>query len=435
MVIANMIGTGIFTSLGFQVHPEFGIPDPFAILFIWFLGGIIALCGATVYGEIASTVNESGGEYTFLSRIFHPVLGFVSGWISIFVGFSAAIAVLSIATGEYFSPIIGMDKSSSFFGIPLVNLFGAFLIVFVSLIHLKGVKYGGKFQNYATYIKLSLIFVFLLLPFLFSANFEPSGISFAPSENTLNTIGSLSFAGSLVWVMFAYSGWNASTYIVGSLDNPKKNLPFSLLIGTLVVAVLYVLLNFVFMYSARFDELVFKTDLGNVVAQKILGSKISLLFSGVFSLALISGLSAMFIAGPRVIEAMGKDHKIFHFLGRQSEKGTPNTAIIALMSISILLTLFVDFQNLVEFTGFTLSIFSLITVSSIFVLRYKKMDGPQIVRAWGYPITPIVFMALSLWMIYFFITEKPEIFWWFIIAIVPAFIVYAVSKTIENQSK
>jgi basic amino acid/polyamine antiporter, APA family len=427
MVIANMIGTGIFTSLGYQVLPN-GIPDPFAILFIWLLGGIIALCGATVYAEIATTVNESGGEYTFLSKLYHPILGFVSGWISILVGFSSAIAVLAIATGEYFSPILGIEKDTLILGVPYVNFFGALMIVLVSVIHLRGVRFGGNFQNYATYVKLTLIFIFLLLPFLYSGDFEHSDISFLPTEKSWDTIFSLPFAGALVWVMFAYSGWNASTYIVGSLENPKKNIPYSLLFGTLIVTVLYVLLNFVFMYSATFDQLAFKTDLGNVVAQKILGSKLSLLFSGVFSFALISGLSAMFIAGPKVIETMGKDYSIFKFLGKQSLKGTPNTAIILMMSISIVLALFVDFKNLVEYTGFTLSIFSLLTVSSIFLIRIKKISGKNVVRAWGYPLSPIVFISLNLWMIYSFINTKPEIVWWFIITLVPGFVIYFFSK-------
>ena len=435
MVIANMIGTGIFTSLGYQVLPApDGIPDPFAILFIWLLGGIIALCGATVYGEIATTINKSGGEYTFLSKIYHPLLGFMSGWISIFIGFSAAIAALAIATGEYFAPILGIEKDTNVLGIPFTNFFGAVMIVVVSSIHLRGVKFGGLFQNYATYIKLGLIFVFLLLPFVFSSNFEAAEISFLPTENSWDTIGSESFAYALVYVMFAYSGWNASSYIVGSLENPKKNLPFSLILGTIVVTVLYILLNFVFMYSSSFEDLAGQADIGNVVAKKILGPEISLFFSGVFSFALISGLSAMFIAGPRVIEAMGKDYKLFKILGKRSEKGTPNTAILVLMVISIVLALPLKFEILIQFTGFTLTIFSMLTVTSIFVLRYKKMNGENTVKAWGYPITPLIFLALSLWLIYFFVTQKPEIVWWFIISISPAILIYGVSKYIEKRN-
>jgi APA family basic amino acid/polyamine antiporter len=289
MVIANMIGTGIFTSLGFQVVPGIGIPDPFAILVIWLVGGIISLCGATVYGEIATTINKSGGEYTFLTKLYHPLLGFISGWISIIIGFSAAIAGLSIATGEYFLPIIGSPEDAQFIGIPIVKLIGALVIAVIALVQMRGVKVGGMVQNYMTYIKLGLVFTFLALPLIFGGEGKTSGVSFAPSDESMDMIFSLSFAGSLVWVMFAYSGWNASSYIVGNLENPKKNLPFSLMIGTLIVTVLYLLLNAVFMYVATFDELAFQVDLGNVVAEKLLGGKAALFFSAVFSLALFPG--------------------------------------------------------------------------------------------------------------------------------------------------
>lgn len=433
MVIANMIGTGIFTSLGFQVVPEIGIPDPFAILVIWLVGGVISLCGATVYGEIATTINKSGGEYTFLSRLYHPLLGFISGWISIIIGFSAAIAGLSIATGEYFLPIIGSPEDANFIGIPIVKLIGALVIAVIALVQMRGVKVGGIVQNYMTYIKLGLVFTFLALPFFFGGEGKSSGVSFAPSDESFDMIFSLSFAGSLVWVMFAYSGWNASSYIVGNLENPKKNLPFSLMIGTLIVTVLYLLLNAVFMHVATFDELAFQVDLGNVVAEKLLGGKASLFFSAVFSLALVSGVNAMFIAGPRVAQQMGKDHSLFKALGRESSGGAPRIAILVMAVISIILVFTVPFDDIIKFTGFTLSVFALLTVFGIFILRAKKMATENTVRAWLYPLSPIVFIALSLWMMTYFAIEQPEIILWFFIAIAPAVVIYFITKT-TNES-
>jgi APA family basic amino acid/polyamine antiporter len=431
MVIANMIGTGIFTSLGFQVL-DTGIPDAFVIMVIWLLGGVISICGATVYGEIATTIGKSGGEYTFLTELVHPLLGFVSGWVSIIIGFGAAIASLSLAASEYFLPLLGMDGSSQFdIGIatvPIVNICATALIILVVLVHLTGVKSGGVFQNIMTYVKLSLIVVFLTIPIIFSGEYEPSGVSIAPSENSFDMIFSLPFAGALVWVMFAYSGWNASAYIVGNLENPKKNLPFSLIVGTIIVTVIYMLLNYVFLYVARFDELALQVDLGNVVATKVLGEQVGLVFSVVFSLALISGVSAMFIAGPRVAQEIGKDYPLFRGLGAQSGKGAPVTALVILMTISLFLIYFLSFQDLIEFIGMTLSIFSLLTVSSIFILRRKKMHNDSTVKAWLYPVTPIIFMALTLWMIAFFAYNKPIVILWFFITIAPAIVIYFISK-------
>ena len=432
MVIANMIGTGIFTTLKYQVNADFGIPDPFAILMIWLLGGVVSLCGATVYGEIATRINKSGGEYAFLSEIYHPIVGFVSGWVSIAIGFSAAIAALALATGEYILPLLGMEKGDLLMGMPITKVVGTVTILIVVMVHVRGIKAGGIFQNYMTYIKLALIAVFLTVPFIFSGNYEHSDISFAPSDKSWDTIFSLPFAGALVWVYFAYSGWNASSYIVGSLENPKRNLPYSLLVGTAVVTVLYLGLNYVFMYVATFDELERGIDLGNVVAEKILGKEVGMIFSAVFSLALISGVSAMFIAAPRVVQEIGKDYSLFKALGKQSEGGAPRLALLVIMVISLLMVYFLDFGKLIEFTGVTLAIFSLLTVLGVFILRYRGGDETGVVKAWGYPFTPIIFAGISIWMIYYFIDMKIEVIWWFLIAISPAVIIYFISKYVRR---
>ena len=304
MVIANMIGTGIFTAIGYQVMAD-AIPDPFTILIIWGVGGLFSLCGAFAYSEVASSVNRSGGEYSFLSELYHPLLGFLSGWISIIVGFSASIAALALVIGEYFLPLIGLSKTYaiSLLGIeiPIQKIVALSSIVLIALVHIRGVKFGGVFQNYITAFKLLIIGLIIIVPFIYFG-YEPSNVSFSPTGETSNTILSSAFAGSLVWVMFSYSGWNASTYILGNLENPKKTLPFSLIFGTLAVTVIYVLLNFTFMYVASFQELEGQIDVGNVVMQKVLGNNASLIVSGIFSFALLSGLSAMMIAGPRVAE-------------------------------------------------------------------------------------------------------------------------------------
>lgn len=441
MVIANMIGTGIFTSLGFQVLDN-GIPDSFAIMMIWLLGGLVSLCGATVYGEVATRINRSGGEYAFLSDIYHPILGLTSGWISMFVGFSAAIASLALAASEYLLPALNMEKEAMInFGIgqiPAYKIIACGILVLVTQVHLRGVRFGGIFQNVMTYVKLLLIAVFLIIPFIFLSDYEPSGISFAPTEKSWDTIFGLPFAGALVWVMFSYSGWNASTYIVGNLENPKRNLPFSLIVGTLVVTVIYMLLNFVFMYVARFDELALQVDLGNVVATKILGDKVGFIFSIIFSLALVSGISAMFIAGPRVAEQIGKDYHFFRILGKQNEKGAPRYAIAFLLIISMILVLISDFKAIIEYIGLTLSIFSLLTVSGVFILRARekksgKIADDSIVKTWGYPITPIIFIGITIWMISFFAIEDPMRLVWSLATMLPAVIIFYANKSKKNQ--
>ena len=430
MVIANMIGTGIFTSLGFQVLDS-GIPDPFAILVIWLLGGVISLCGATAYGEVATTVNRSGGEYTFLSELYHPVLGFTSGWISMIAGFSAAIAGLALATGEYFIPMLGIQHAV-WMSIPITKVVATAVILLVVFVQLRGVRFGGMFQNYITYLKVGLIAVFLIMPFIFAGKYEPSGISFSPTGESWDTIFSLSFAGALVWVMFSYSGWNASSYIVGNLENPKRNLPFSLIVGTLIVTVIYFLLNFVFMYACTFEELAptdfARIDIGNVVASKIMGSKVALFFSGVFSIALISGVSAMFIAGPKVIQQIGKDYKAFRVLGTESKAGAPKYAVLTMCAISLILIYTSTFQQIIEYVGITLTMFSLLTVFGVFIIRMKGLGTESTVKTWGYPVTPILFIVLMVWMISFFVYNNPIILAWSLGSMVPGVIIYYATR-------
>jgi APA family basic amino acid/polyamine antiporter len=411
MVIANMIGTGVFTSIGFQLLPfPDGIPDPFAILSVWLLGGLIALCGAVAYAEIATSLKESGGEYLFLSKIYHPALGFTSGWISLFAGFGAPIAVAAIAIGKYSAPILGVDTEAvttiggwEFHHFKIVSILA---ILFVSAVHLIGVRVGGVTQNILTAIKLLLIVFFCVLPF-FISGYETSGVSFAPSDNTWDYIFSLPFAGALVWVMYAYSGWNASAYIAGNMENPKKNLPLSLLVGTVTVMICYVLLNAVFLYTTPADKMIGQLEIGNVVSEHVMGASWGIVFSGIFSLALLSTMSAMVIAGPRVTERMGNDYSFFSWLTRKGKGGTPVFAILLQACFSILVVMISSFEAMIAYIGITLLIFSMLTVIGVFILRYRHPEMERPVKAWGYPITPAIFVIATCWMIIYFAKDDP----------------------------
>jgi APA family basic amino acid/polyamine antiporter len=428
MVIANMIGTGVFTSIGFQLLPyPDGIPDPFAILSIWLLGGLIALCGAVAYAEIATSLKESGGEYLFLSKIYHPALGFTSGWISLFAGFGAPIAVAAIAIGKYSAPILGIDTEVvytlgtwEFHQYKIVSIIA---ILIVSAVHMIGVRTGGVTQNILTSIKLILILFFCVMPF-FISGYEGSGVSFAPSENSWDYIFSLPFAGALVWVMYAYSGWNASAYIAGNMENPKKNLPLSLLVGTATVMVCYVLLNAVFLYTTPADKMIGQLEIGNVVSEHVMGQNWGLVFSGIFSLALLSTMSAMVIAGPRVTERMGNDYSIFSWLTRKGKGGTPVFAILLQASFSILVVLISSFEAMIAYIGITLLVFSMLTVIGVFILRYRHPEMERPVKAWGYPITPAIFIIATCWMIVFFAKDDPYKLVYSLLTIVSGLLVY-----------
>lgn len=394
VVIANMIGTGVFTSLGYQVGP---IPSGFAILFLWLVGGVVSLCGAFCYAELATSLKESGGEYLFLSKLFHPALGFLSGWISLLVGFAGAISAVAIAIGEYSNDLLGLPVTSV----------AIFAIIIISIVHLFGVKAGGIAQNILTGLKLFLIAFFCLAPIFFEGG--RSGISFLPAEGDWNLIASSGWAISLVFVVYAYSGWNASAYIAGNLENPERNIPRSLIVGTFVVTVVYLALNGMFLTVSSFDELAGQNDIGNVVAVKLFGSTTGLIFSGLFSFALLSTLSAMTIAGPRVAEAMGKDYPLLQSLNKKNRFEMPHLAIIFQGVWSIVLVMLSDFKQIIQYISVSLSWFTLFTVVGVFILRARTKPEDRQFSIPFYPIPPILFIVCTLWMIYYVTTNEPKI--------------------------
>ncbi len=423
VVIANMIGTGVFTSLGFQV---LGLPDAFTIMMLWLCGGIIALCGAFCYAEIATRLKESGGEYLYLSKIFHPALGFTSAWISLFAGFAGAIAASALALGKYSAPLFGFNLEQD--GDPFFTpqkMVGLAALVLLSLVHIRGVKTGGTVQTILTGLKVSLIAFFCIAPFFVGGSF--TGVaSFAPQENSSEFIFSMAFAGSLAWVMFAYSGWNAAAYIAGNVENPRRTLPYSLILGTFVVTLIYLALNAMFLATTPIGALAGNEDVGNIVALKIFGADFGMVFSGLFSLALLSTCSSMIIAGPRVLEKVGKDYSFFKVLTRNSKGGTPTIAIIVQASIAGILVMVSSFKDMIEYISIILTFFSTLTVIGLMVLRSRDKDKhvEGIFKSPLYPLPAIIFICAAIWMVTYFAQEDPWKLLYGFLSMIPGVIIY-----------
>jgi APA family basic amino acid/polyamine antiporter len=378
---------------------------------LWALGGAVALCGAFTYAEIAASFKRSGGEYYYLGQIFHPALGFASGWISLLVGFAGAVSAVAIAIGEYAHELLGIP----------VRVIAVAAIVLVSAIHWFGVKTGGLAQNILTSLKLVLIFVFCVAPF-FISGVSFSSVSFLPQSIDSDLILSSGFAISLVYVVYAYSGWNAAAYIAGNLESPEKNLPRSLIMGTLVVVTVYLLLNGTFMYVANFAELDGKNDIGNVVAFKLFGTTIGSVFAGLFSTALLSTLSAMTIAGPRVLEAMGEDYPKLKTFSTMNKYEMPYISIIVQGAWSIFLVLVSSFKEIIQYISVSLSVFAMLTVIGVFIVRKRFPDSSYKLPL--YPIPPIFFIAVTCWMIYFEFTNNPVVILYSVGTILSGLLVY-----------
>src|SRR3989441_550499 len=386
IVIANIIGTGVFTSLGFQVAD---IHSGFALLMLWIVGGIAALCGALCYGELSAALPRSGGEYHFLSEIYHPALGFMAGFISATVGFAAPIALAAMAFGKYFHGVFN-------FGSPILLSFVTVWIV--ALFHFGNLRLGSTFQNVWTLVKLLLIAALIGAGLLIE---EKQPITFLPHAADTMAIFSGAFAVALVYVMYSYSGWNASSYIIGEIKNPERNVPRSLLAGTMIVIVAYVLLNAVFLATTPESEMRGQLEVGLIAGKHIFGENGGRIVGAVIFLGVISAISSMTWIGPRVTMSMGEDHWLLRFLGRKNAEGVPATAVIVQLLIVNLLLLTRSFELVVVYIQFALLICSLLTVIGVVVLRMARPEIARPYRVWLYPAPPIIFAAITIWMMIF----------------------------------
>lgn len=401
LVIANMIGSGVFTTTGFMAS-GFLSPDANTqniegvILMVWVAGGLLALCGALCYGELATLFPRSGGEYTYLSQMYHPALGFLSGWASLIVGFSAPIAGNALVIGGTLAAMFsleGEDTSTKIF----VRVIAFVIVAALTVLHAVDVKKGAATQNLFTVLKVGLVLFFIVAGLFVTP--ETRSFSVLPAASDFNTGTFALFAFNLVFVYFAYSGWNAAAYIAGEIKNPQKNVPLALLIGTGIVAVLYVLLNFVFLYVAAPAEIAGQEDFAHTVANKIFGINWGWIISSMVAFALVSSTSSMVMAGPRVTAAIGEDFSFFRSLARKSKGGTPIMALVLQLVVAGAMILYGDVQSIFIYIGFTLSIFAFLTVLGLFIHRIKHGKPKGGYTTPGFPITPLLFLIMVGWLI------------------------------------
>ena len=392
LAVADMIGTGVFTSLGFQVRD---IPSPFSLAMLWIVGGLVALSGALSYSELAAAFPRSGGEYNYLSRAFRPAIGFMAGWISATVGFAAPVALAAMAFGQYFAGVVP--------GAPVLAL-GIGITWLVSIVHLLGIHSGSALQNISTLIKLGLIVV-LIAAGLFVA--DPQPVSFAPSAADIGYITGAPFAISLVFVLYSYSGWNAATYIAGEIKDPERNLPRSILAAVLIVTVLYVVLNAIFLYTTPVSELAGQIDVGLIAGRHIFGEAGGRTVAAFICIGLISSISAMMWVGPRVTMVMGEDNSMLEVFSRTTRNGVPVNALLFQLIVVTVLLFTQSFEAVLDFIQFSLTFCSFLTVLGVIVLRYTQPHLLRPYRAWGYPITPFLFLAVTGFVLSHLLMARP----------------------------
>lgn len=405
IVIANMIGAGIFTTSGLLMD---GLNNPGLMLLLWAAGGIIALCGALSYGELGAAMPGAGGEYLFLSKLYNPIFGFLSGWISFMVGFSAPIAASAMGFSEYFCRALPsfpafMSESGILNEVNTMKALSVSIILIFTYIHYRGIKEGARIQNVLTVMKVLLVVILIIAGFLSGkgdfGNFNEENIV------NQNFPGWKTVGLSLMWIMFAYSGWNASTYLGAEIKNPAKILPRSLVFGTGLVMILYLALNALYVYGIKPEEMKGVISVGGLAMGNLFGKSAEVLFSLLIAFALFSSLSAFIIIGPRVYYSMAKDGLFFRWVAKIHPKHqVPSNSIILQCLIAVILAMSGSFEQILTYMGFSLGIFPVLAVIGVFKLR-KSCKEP--LRLPGYPFTQIIYILAGVMILVLSFLERP----------------------------
>jgi APA family basic amino acid/polyamine antiporter len=405
IVVANMIGAGIFTTSGLLMS---GLNNPLLMIILWTAGGIIALCGALSYGELGAAMPGAGGEYLFLSKLYSPIFGFLSGWVSFIVGFSAPIAASALGFSEYFTRAVpGLAvwlQNNGIMGPVLTKkVLAVSVILIFTFIHYRGIKYGARIQNTLTLLKILLIVILLTAGFSSGkgdfSNFTAGG------KITSGLAGWKTIGLSLMWIMFAYSGWNASTYLGAEIKNPSRNLPGSLIYGTVIVMILYLGINILYVYGINPEAMKGVISVGGLAMGNLFGKSAEVLFSILIAFALFSSLSAFIIIGPRVYYSMAKDGLFFKSAARIHKKfQVPSNSILLQCLIAVILVLSGTFEQVLTYMGFALGIFPVLTVMGIWRLR---KNNPEALKIKGFPVPQIIYIAAGVLILVLSFLERP----------------------------
>ena len=413
LVISNMVGTVIFGSTGFFAGD---LGSAWLILACWAVGALFAFAGALSYSELGINFPSSGGEYVYLTHAFGPEWGFMTGWVSFFAGFSAPIATAALAFSDYlgsFWPslkeanapiVIGAGELS--FRLGPGQLVASLLIASFTVLNCFGIGRTASVQNVLTSTKIIVIAAFLILGFAVGTG---SWSHFAePAVRTSHLTLPTQFVVSLLWVMFGYSGWNAATYVAEEVRRPERTLPLALAIGTTLVAGIYLLLNAVFIYATPLESMKGEIAIGALAAQNLFGPRVAGAFSGLMAICIVSTVNAEVTIGPRVYYAMAKNRAFFSAAARVHPRWhTPIVAIVAQGLCAIAMTI-TPFPQLVIYIGMSLTLFTVLSVASLFVFRRKRPDWQRL-RAveFAWPLIPVAYVIVGSCMMVYGLISHP----------------------------
>ena len=399
VLVSNVVGTGIFTTTGLMARD---LGHPAWILFIWLMGGLIALAGALSYSELGTALPVSGGEYVYLHRAYGPLIGFLSGWTSFAVGFSAAIAAGAMSFAAYLNQLLVLDGDQGLRS----TVIALALVWSITAFHLAGRGAGGLLQRTLTVGNIGALLT-LMAAGVMGGKGDWTHLSVSDTQPT-PSIG-LAIV-SLIFALYAYSGWNAAVYVAGEVTEPARTIPRALISGTVFVTLLYLALNLFYFYALSVTDLAQPpiVPVASKVAVALLGADAARFVTLLLCLLITGSLSAMVWAGPRVYYAMAKDGLIPACFCRTSTTGDRPVNAILLQSLwASVLILSGSFEQLVIYSGTVLTIFSTLAVGAVLILRRKEPDLPRPYRTPLYPVVPGFFILMSMVIIWSAVSERP----------------------------
>lgn len=422
LVITNMVGAGVFLSAGFMAQ-DMG-PGP--ILLAWVVGAVIALCGARAYAQVAVWVPRSGGEYRYLSELLHPALGYLAGWASLLVGFSAPIAVNALAAGAYAATIVpGIDRGAVSVGAILV----------LAALHATGLRASKLGHNALVAVDVLLLAGFVVVGVGLGNNAWPTWAPPAPSAG----FPLQPFVGSLFFIAFAFAGWNAAAYAASEFRQPARDVPRAMLLGCAGVAALYLVVNWVFVANltpeqgrAVFEYETTRITLGHLVVRELLGPAAGVAMSLLAMIAFFAAASAMTLVGPRVYAAMAEDG----FLPRalQARAGRPPVGSVLLQSALALLLLYTHtLQQVLTNVGAVLTLFAALVSVSIFRVRFGRSRFAK--PSAGTLLAAFVHVASAVYMLYFGFHGSTHLLLWVAAVAGVALVAYAVTRWLSRAGQ
>jgi len=394
LVVASMVGTGIFTITGALLV---SLPSAALVLAAWAIAGVLALCGAAVYAELGTMMPRVGGEYVYVSRAFGPAAGFMSGWVALIVGFAAPTGVGALGFASYVHAVAP--------ALPQAAVAVA-LIVVVTAVHMIDVRFGARVQAGLAGLVVAVIVLFVAAALATGRLTAPTlaaGGAAPPSAGALVS----AFAVGLVQVSYAYSGWNGAAYVAGEVRDPARALPRALVIGTGLVTLLYLVLNVVYLCAVPASALAGRINVAHVAATALFGARGADVVSSLVALTAAGFVSAMLMSGPRVAVAMAEDGAFLRALGRGNARGAPTLAVALQGALAIVAALTAAFERLLVYVGFTLTLNAAAAVLAAFVLRRREPGGDRPHRALGWPYSGVLFLALAAFMVVLAVRERP----------------------------